>query len=192
MISAQGISLHFGKKVLFDHVTVKFNPGYCYGLIGANGAGKSTFMKILAGQIKPDEGEVVIDRGVKVAMLKQDQYAFDEYSVIDTVLMGREDLWKIQQEKDALYAKSEMSHDEGLRAAELEAEFGEMDGYTIAAGAGELLEGLGIETAKHEWKMKQLTGGWKVRVLLAQVLYAKPDVLLLDEPTNNLDIKTID
>jgi ATPase subunit of ABC transporter with duplicated ATPase domains len=192
MISAQDISLHFGKKVLFDHVTVKFNPGYCYGLIGANGAGKSTFMKILAGQIKADEGEIVIDRGVKVAMLKQDQYAFDEFSVIDTVLMGRENLWKIQQEKDALYAKSEMSHDEGLRAAELEAEFGDMDGYTIAAGAGELLEGLGIETGKHDWKMKQLTGGWKVRVLLAQVLYAKPDVLLLDEPTNNLDIKTID
>jgi ATPase subunit of ABC transporter with duplicated ATPase domains len=192
MISAQDISLHFGKKVLFDHVTVKFNPGYCYGLIGANGAGKSTFMKILAGQIKADEGEVVIDRGVKVAMLKQDQYAFDEFSVIDTVLMGREDLWKIQQEKDALYAKPEMSHDEGLRAAELEAEFGDKDGYTIAAGAGELLEGLGIETGKHDWKMKQLTGGWKVRVLLAQVLYAKPDVLLLDEPTNNLDIKTID
>ena len=192
MISAQDISLHFGKKVLFDHVTVKFNPGYCYGLIGANGAGKSTFMKILAGQIKADEGEIVIDRGVKVAMLKQDQYAFDEFSVIDTVLMGRENLWKIQQEKDALYAKAEMSHDEGLRAAELEAEFGDMDGYTIAAGAGELLEGLGIETGKHDWKMKQLTGGWKVRVLLAQVLYAKPDVLLLDEPTNNLDIKTID
>ncbi len=192
MISAQDISLHFGKKVLFDHVTVKFNPGYCYGLIGANGAGKSTFMKILAGQIKADEGEIVIDRGVKVAMLKQDQYAFDEFSVIDTVLMGRENLWKIQQEKDALYAKAEMSHDEGLRAAELEAEFGDMDGYTIAAGAGELLEGLGIDTAKHDWKMKQLTGGWKVRVLLAQVLYAKPDVLLLDEPTNNLDIKTID
>ncbi|MGH7739205.1 MAG: ATP-binding cassette domain-containing protein, partial [bacterium] len=192
MISAQGISLHFGQKVLFDQVTVKFNPGYCYGLIGANGAGKSTFMKILAGQIKADEGEIVIDRGVKVAMLKQDQYAFDEFSVIDTVLMGREDLWKIQQEKDALYAKPEMSHDEGIRAAELEAQFGDMDGYTIAAGAGELLEGLGIETGKHDWKMKQLTGGWKVRVLLAQVLYAKPDVLLLDEPTNNLDIKTID
>ncbi|HVM32936.1 MAG TPA: ATP-binding cassette domain-containing protein, partial [bacterium] len=192
MISARDVSLHFGKKVLFDHVTVKFNPGYCYGLIGANGAGKSTFMKILSGQIKPDEGEVVIDRGVKVAMLKQDQYAFDDYSVIDTVLMGREDLWKIQQEKDALYAKADMSHDEGLRAAELEAQFGDMDGYTIAAGAGELLEGLGIETDKHDWKMKQLTGGWKVRVLLAQVLYAKPDVLLLDEPTNNLDIRTID
>ncbi|HJT24107.1 MAG TPA: ATP-binding cassette domain-containing protein, partial [bacterium] len=111
---------------------------------------------------------------------KQDQYAFDEYTVLDTVLMGREDLWKIQQEKDALYAKAEMTHDEGIRAAELESHFGDMDGYALTAGAGELLEGLGVETDKHDWKMKQLTGGWKVRVLLAQVLYAKPDVLLLD------------
>ncbi len=192
MISAKDVTLRFGKKTLFDHVTVKFNPGYCYGLIGANGAGKSTFMKILAGQIKPDDGEIAVDRGVKVAMLKQDQYAYDEYSVLDTVLMGREDLWKIQQEKDALYAKPNMTHDEGIRAAELESHFGDMDGYALTAGAGELLEGLGVETGKHDWKMKQLTGGWKVRVLLAQVLYAKPDVLLLDEPTNNLDIRTID
>ena len=192
MISAKEVTLKFGKKVLFDKVTVKFNPGYCYGLIGANGAGKSTFMKILAGQIKPDDGEIAVDRGVKVAMLKQDQYAFDEYSVLDTVLMGREDLWKIQQEKDALYAKPHMTHDEGIRVAELESQFGDMDGYAMTAGAGELLEGLGVETGKHDWKMKQLTGGWKVRVLLAQVLYAKPDVLLLDEPTNNLDIRTID
>jgi len=192
MISAKDITLRFGKKTLFDKVTVKFNPGYCYGLIGANGAGKSTFMKILSGEIKPDEGEIAVDRGVKVAVLKQDQYAYDEYTVLETVLMGREDLWKVQQEKDALYAKSEMTHDEGIRAAELESHFGDMDGYTITAAAGELLEGLGVETAKHDWKMKQLTGGWKVRVLLAQVLYAKPDVLLLDEPTNNLDIRTID
>ena len=192
MISAKDITLRFGKKTLFDHVTIKFNPGYVYGLIGANGAGKSTFMKILAGQIKPDEGEIAVDRGVKVAMLKQDQYAFDEYTVLDTVLMGREDLWKIQQEKDALYAKPHMTHEEGLKVADLEAQFGDLDGYTLTAGAGELLEGLGIETEKHDWKMKQLTGGWKVRVLLAQVLYAKPDVLLLDEPTNNLDIRTID
>lgn len=192
MISVRDLVLRFGKKTLFDHVTAKFNPGYCYGLIGANGSGKSTFMKILAGQMKPDEGEIAVDRGVKVAMLKQDQYAYEDFSVIDTVLMGRDDLWKIQQEKDALYAKPEMTHDEGLRAAELEAQFGDMDGYTIAAAAGELLEGLGVETEKHDWKMKQLTGGWKVRVLLAQVLYAKPDVLLLDEPTNNLDIRTID
>jgi len=192
MISAKDVTLRFGKKTLFDHVTVKFNPGYCYGLIGANGAGKSTFMKILAGQIRPDEGEIALDRGVKVAMLKQDQYAFDEYSVLDTVLMGREDLWKIQQEKDALYAKPHMTHDEGIKVAELESQFGDMDGYAMTAAAGELLEGLGVETGKHDWKMKQLTGGWKVRVLLAQVLYAKPDVLLLDEPTNNLDIRTID
>jgi ATPase subunit of ABC transporter with duplicated ATPase domains len=192
MISAKDVTLRFGKKTLFDKVTVKFNPGYCYGLIGANGAGKSTYMKILAGQIRQDEGEIAVDRGVKVGMLKQDQYAFDEYTVLDTVLMGREDIWKIQQEKDALYAKPNMTHDEGIRAAELESQFGDMDGYALTAGAGELLEGLGVETGKHDWKMKQLTGGWKVRVLLAQVLYAKPDVLLLDEPTNNLDIRTID
>ncbi len=138
MISAKDVTLRFGKKTLFDHVTVKFNPGYCYGLIGANGAGKSTFMKILAGQIKPDDGEIAVDRGVKVAMLKQDQYAYDEFSVLDTVLMGREDLWKIQQEKDALYAKPNMTHDEGIRAAELESHFGDMDGYALTAGAGEL------------------------------------------------------
>lgn len=192
MISAKDITLKFGKKILFDHVTVKFNPGYCYGLIGANGAGKSTFMKILAGQIKADEGEIAVDRGVKVAMLKQDQFAYEDHTVLDTVLMGREDLWKVQQEKDALYAKPHLTHDEGMRAAELEAHFGDMDGYALTAGAGELLEGLGIETEKHDWKMKQLTGGWKIRVLLAQVLFAKPDVLLLDEPTNHLDIRTID
>ncbi len=192
MISTRDLTLRFGKKTLFDSVTVKFNPGYCYGLIGANGAGKSTFIKILAGQIKPDEGEVAVDKGVRVGLLKQDQYAFEEFTVLDTVLMGREDLWKIQREKDALYAKPHMTHDEGLRAAELEAQFGDMDGYAVTAAAGELLEGLGIETAKHDWTMKQLTGGWKIRVLLAQVLYAKPDVLLLDEPTNHLDIRTID
>jgi ATPase subunit of ABC transporter with duplicated ATPase domains len=192
MISTHDLTLKFGKKILFDHVTVRFNPGYCYGLIGANGAGKSTFLKILAGQMTPDEGEVAVDKGVKVAMLKQDHFAYEEETVLNTVLMGREDLWKIQQEKDALYAKQHMTHDEGLRAAELEALFGDLDGYTLTAGAGELLEGLGIETEKHDWPMKQLTGGWKLRVLLAQVLYAKPDVLLLDEPTNHLDIRTID
>ena len=152
MISAKEVTLRFGKKTLFDKVTVKFNPGYCYGLIGANGAGKSTFMKILSGQIKPDEGEIAVDRGVKVAFLKQDQYAYDEFTVLETVLMGREDLWKIQQEKDALYAKPEMTHDEGMRAADLEDQFGNMYGYTITAAAGELLEGLGVETAKHDSK----------------------------------------
>ena len=144
MISAKDITLRFGKKTLFDKVTVKFNPGYCYGLIGANGAGKSTFMKILSGEIKADEGEIAVDRGVKVAVLKQNQYAYDEYTVLETVLMGREDLWKVQQEKDALYAKAEMTHDEGIRVAELESQFGDMDGYTITAAAGELLEGLGV------------------------------------------------
>jgi ATPase subunit of ABC transporter with duplicated ATPase domains len=191
VISVSDLSLRFGSKTLFEHITCKFKPGYCYGIIGANGAGKTTFMKVLAGQLKPSEGQIALDTGVKMGMLKQDQYAYDEHTVLDTVLMGREDLWKVQQEKDALYAKPNMTEQEGHRAAELEAEFGEMDGYTITAGAGELLEGLGIETEKHEWKMKALTGGWKLRVLLAQILYAKPDLLLLDEPTNHLDIKTI-
>ncbi len=192
MLSVNNLTLRFGNKTLFDSVTVKFNPGYCYGLIGANGAGKTTFLRILSGEMQADEGEVALDRGVKMGVLKQDQYAYEEHSVLDTVLMGREELWKVQQERDALYAKSKLTDAEGHRAAELEAEFGEMDGYTITAKAGELLEGLGIETEKHEWKMKQLAGGWKLRVLLAQVLYSNPDLLLLDEPTNHLDIKSID
>ena len=192
MLSVNNLTLRFGNKVLFDQVSVKFNPGYCYGLIGANGAGKTTFLKILSGEIQADEGEVALDRGVKMGVLKQDQYGYEDQTVLDTVLMGHEDLWRVQQERDALYAKPKLTDQEGHRAAELEAEFGEMDGYTITARAGELLEGLGIETEKHEWKMKQLAGGWKLRVLLAQVLYSRPDLLLLDEPTNHLDIKSID
>jgi ATPase subunit of ABC transporter with duplicated ATPase domains len=192
MLSVNNLTLRFGNKVLFDSVSVKFNPGYCYGLIGANGAGKTTFLRILSGEMHADEGEVALDRGVRMGVLKQDQYAYEDHTVLDTVYMGREDLWKIQQERDALYAKSKLTDAEGHRAAELEAEFGELDGYTVTAKAGELLEGLGIETEKHEWKMRQLAGGWKLRVLLAQVLYSNPDLLLLDEPTNHLDIRSID
>ncbi len=191
MISCSNVTLRFGKKTLFEGVTLKFKPGYCYGLIGANGAGKSTFLKILAGEIKPDEGEIALDKGVKMGMLKQDHYAYDAHTVLDTVLMGREDLYRVQKDKDALYAKPDMTEADGHRAADLEAEFMEMDGYTVTAAAGELLEGLGVETSKHDWKMSQLTGGWKLRVLLAQILYAKPDLLLLDEPTNHLDIRGI-
>jgi ATPase subunit of ABC transporter with duplicated ATPase domains len=191
MISASHLTLRFGKKVLFDDVTVKFKPGYCYGIIGANGSGKSTFLKVLAGQIQPDEGKIDLDRGVKMGMLKQDQYAYDEFKIIDTVLMGREDLWKIQQERDALYDKGELTDAEGHRLAALEVEFSDKNGYAVTAGAGEFLENLGIESTKHEWQMKQLAGGWKLRVLLAQVLYASPDLLMLDEPTNHLDIKSI-
>jgi ATPase subunit of ABC transporter with duplicated ATPase domains len=192
MISVYDLTLKFGKQILFDKVDLRFKPGYCYGLIGANGAGKSTFLKLLAKQIQPDEGEVTWDKGIQIGVLQQDQYAYDQYTVLDTVLIGNTQLWKIQQEKDALYAKANLTDEEGLRVSELETEFIDKNGYTIIASAGELLEGLGIETTKHNWSMKQLTGGWKFRVLLAQVLYAQPDVLLLDEPTNHLDIKTID
>ncbi len=191
MIAVSDLSLRFGKRTLFEHVTIKFKPGYCYGIVGANGAGKSTFLKLLSGQLKQDEGDIVLDPGVKMGILSQDQYGFEEDTVLDVVLMGREELYKISREKDALYAKPSMTQAEGERAAFLEAEFMEKDGYTVAAQAGEMLEGLGIETSKHEWKMKQLAGGWKLRVLLAQILYKAPDLLMLDEPTNHLDIQAI-
>jgi ATPase subunit of ABC transporter with duplicated ATPase domains len=191
MISVSNLTLRFGKKVLFDDVTLKFKPGYCYGIIGANGSGKSTLLKILSGSLAPDEGKVDLDRGVKMGMLKQDQYAYDEFKVLDTVLMGREDLWKIQRERDALYDKGTLTDAEGHRLADLENEFNDKNGYAVTAGAAEFLENLGIESSKHEWQMKQLAGGWKLRVLLAQVLYASPDLLLLDEPTNHLDIRSI-
>jgi ATPase subunit of ABC transporter with duplicated ATPase domains len=191
VISVSGLSLRFGKKVLFDGVTLKFRPGLVYGIIGANGAGKTTFLKILSGEIKPSEGQIVLDPGVKMGMLRQDHYTFDNLTVMDTVLMGNEQLYKIEKEKDALYAKENMTDKEAERAAELEIRFGELDGYSAASKAGELLDGLSIETSSHNKLMKELTGGWKVRVLLAQILYAKPDLLLLDEPTNALDIASI-
>jgi ATPase subunit of ABC transporter with duplicated ATPase domains len=191
VISVSGLTLRFGKKVLFESVTLKFRPGLVYGIIGANGAGKSTFLKVLTGEIKPSEGQVVLDPGVKMGMLRQDHYSFDDKTVLDTVLMGNEELYKIEKEKDALYAKPNMTDKEAEKAAELEIRFGELDGYAASARAGELLDGLGIDTDKHNKLMKELTGGWKVRVLLAQILYAKPDLLLLDEPTNALDIASI-
>jgi ATPase subunit of ABC transporter with duplicated ATPase domains len=191
VISVSGLSLRFGKKVLFDSVTLKFRPGLVYGIIGANGAGKTTFLKILSGEIKPTEGQIVLDPGVKLGMLRQDHYSFEDQTVMDTVLMGNEELHKIEKEKDALYAKPNMSDKEAERAAELEIRFGELDGYSSASRAAELLDGLGIESSSHNKLMKELTGGWKVRVLLAQILYAKPDLLLLDEPTNALDIASI-
>ncbi len=191
MISCSNLTLRFGKKVLFEDVTLKFKPGYVYGIVGANGAGKSTFLKILTGEIKPTSGNVSLDSGVRMGWLRQDHYAFDEATVLDTVLMGRRELYDVMKEKDALYAKADMSEKEGERAAELEIRFGEMDGYAAEATAGELLEGLGLPSARHGLLMRQLTGGWKLRVLLAQILFAKPDLLLLDEPTNHLDIASI-
>ncbi len=191
MIAVSGLTLRFGKKVLFESVTLKFKPGYVYGIIGANGAGKSTFLKVLTGEIKASEGQIALDPGVKMGWLLQDHFIFDEFSVLEAVMTGNKELYDIMKEKDALYAKPEMNEAEGQRAAELEIKFGEMDGYSAEATAGQLLEGLGIESSKHGWQMKQLTGGWKLRVLLAQVLFAKPDLLMLDEPTNHLDIASI-
>ncbi len=191
MIAVSGLTLRFGKKTLFENVTLKFRPGYVYGIIGANGAGKTTFLKVLTGEIKPSEGQISLDTGVRTGILRQDHYAFDEFTVLDTVLMGNDELYKVEKEKDALYAKPEMSEADADRAGELESRYAELDGYSAAARAGELLEGLGISTAKHDKLMKELTGGWKLRVLLAQILYAKPDLLMLDEPTNHLDIASI-
>jgi ATPase subunit of ABC transporter with duplicated ATPase domains len=191
MISCSNLTLRFGKKILFEDVNLKFKPGYVYGIIGANGAGKSTFLKILNGELKPTEGQVSLDSGVKMGWLRQDHYEFDESTVLDTVLMGKKELYAVLKEKDALYAKPEMSEKDGERAAELEIKFGEMDGYSAEAEAGQLLEGLGLPSDEHGKLMKQLTGGWKLRVLLAQILFAQPDLLLLDEPTNHLDIAAI-
>lgn len=191
MIACSNLTLRFGKKILFEDVSLKFKPGYIYGIIGANGAGKSTFLKILTQEIKPTTGTVSLDSGVKMGWLRQDHYAFDDSSVLDTVLMGKRELYDVLKEKDALYAKPEMTEKDGERAAELEILFGEMDGYSAEATVGELLEGLGLPSDQHGMLMKQLTGGWKLRVLLAQILFAKPDLLLLDEPTNHLDIASI-
>jgi len=191
VISANNLTLRFGKKILFEDVNIKFKPGYVYGIIGANGAGKSTFLKILTGELKPTEGQVSLDGGVTMGWLRQDHYVFDEFTVIDAVLMGKKELYDVMKEKDALYAKPDMTEKEGERAADLEIRFGEMDGYSAESTAGALLEGLGLPSSEHGKLMKQLTGGWKLRVLLAQILFAQPPLLLLDEPTNHLDIASI-
>ncbi|PJZ71393.1 ABC-F family ATPase [Leptospira perolatii] len=191
MISVSGLSLNFGKKILFENVTLKYKAGCRYGLIGANGSGKSTFMKILADLEQPAAGAVSIDVGVKVGYLKQDHYEYENETVLNTVMMGNKELWEVAKERDAIYSKPEMSDEDGIRVSELEEAFGEMGGYEAESIAGELLEGLGIPTTIHSQTLSFLTGGFKLRVLLAQVLFQKPDVLLLDEPTNHLDIKTI-
>ena len=183
--------MQFGAKPLFEGVSVKFGNGNRYGLIGANGCGKSTFMKILGGDLEPSAGNVSKDPEERIGKLKQDQFAFEEYGVIDTVLMGHTELWTIKSERDAIYANPEMSEEDGIRAAELESEFGEMDGYTAEARAGELLLGLGIPIEQHYGPMSEVAPGWKLRVLLAQALFSEPDIMLLDEPTNHLDINTI-
>lgn len=191
LISVHNLSLQYGKRVLFDEVNLKFSGQNCYGVIGANGAGKSTFLKILSGQIAPTRGQVSIEAGKRMAVLSQDHNAYNEFAVIDTVMMGHTVLWKIMQEKDALYAKPDFSEADGMRASELEAEFAEMDGWNAPSDAAALLSGLGIEESLHEKSVKDLSGNEKVRVLLAQALFGNPDILILDEPTNDLDFRTI-
>jgi ATPase subunit of ABC transporter with duplicated ATPase domains len=191
MISANNVSLAYGKRVIFKDVNIKFVPGNCYGLIGANGAGKSTFLKILAGELEADSGTISVGSRERIAVLKQDQFAFDEETVFNTVIMGHARLYEVMTAREAIYAKADFSEEDGIRSAELEAEFAEMNGYEAEAEAAVLLNGLGIPEELRHRKMKELEGGDKVRVLLAQALFGNPDVLLLDEPTNHLDLKTI-
>lgn len=183
--------MQFGEKPLFENISVKFGNGNRYGLIGANGCGKSTFMKILGGDLVPTAGNVTTDPEDVVGKLKQDQFAYEKFSVVDTVIMGNQKLWEIKQERDRIYGLAEMSEEDGLKVAHLETEFGEMDGYTAESRAGELLLGLDIGVEQHFGPMSDVAPGWKLRVLLAQALFSDPDILLLDEPTNNLDINTI-
>ncbi|NLL79300.1 MAG: ATP-binding cassette domain-containing protein [Clostridiales bacterium] len=191
MISANNVTLRLGKKALFEDVNIKFTEGNCYGLIGANGAGKSTFLKILSGQLETTNGEVVITPGQRLSVLEQDHFKYDEYPVMDTVIMGNERLYQIMKEKDAIYAKEDFSDEDGIRASELEAEFAEMDGWEAESNASMLLNGLGIDTSLHYSLMKDLNGNEKVKVLLAKALFGNPDILLLDEPTNHLDLDAI-
>jgi ATPase subunit of ABC transporter with duplicated ATPase domains len=191
MIATAKQGMQFGAKPLFEDISVKFGDGNRYGLIGANGCGKSTFMKILSKQLAATSGQVVVDNSVRVAVLGQDQFAFEEHSVIDTVIMGFQQLWEIKQERDRLYALPELSDEDGMKAGELELKFAELDGYTAESRAGELLLGLDIPEEQHFGPMSEVAPGWKLRVLLAQVLFADPDIMLLDEPTNNLDINSI-
>ena len=191
MIQASNITLRLGKKALFEDVNIKFTEGNCYGLIGANGAGKSTFLKILTGEIEPSKGEVIITPGQRLSFLKQDHFKYDEYNVLDTVIMGNQRLYDIMKQKDAIYAKEDFTEEDGILASELEGEFADMDGWEAESNAASLLNGLGIETELHYTLMKDLNGGQKVKVLLAQALFGNPDILLLDEPTNHLDLDAI-
>lgn len=191
MICTTNVTLAYGKRVLFKDVNIKFIPGNCYGLIGANGSGKSTFLKILAGDVEPDAGNIAVGPRERIAVLRQDHFAFDETVVLNTVIMGHEKLYEIMTERDAIYAKPDFSEADGIRSSELEVEFAEMNGYDAEAEAAVLLNSLGISESLHQKRMKELEGGEKVRVLLAQALFGNPDILLLDEPTNNLDIKSI-
>lgn len=191
MIAARNITLSFGKRVLFDEVNTTFTKGNCYGIIGANGAGKSTFLKILSGEIEPTKGNVEITPGERMAVLKQNHFEYDEVTVLNTVLMGHSRMWSVMQEKDALYMKEDFTEEDGLKAGHLEGEFGEMGGYTAESDAGTILGELGVPESYHQMLMKEIPGAMKVRVLLSQAIFGNPDILLLDEPTNDLDIETI-
>ena len=192
MLNAIGVTVRFGKRVLFEDVNIKFTKGNCYGIIGANGAGKSTFLKVLSGDLEPSKGEVVLDKGERLSVLKQDHFAFEKYRVIDTVIMGNQELYSIMKEKDEIYSKPDFSEEDGMKAAKLEERFAELDGWNAESDAATLLNGLGIDSFLHEKNMSEIEAKDKVKVLLAQALFGNPDVLLLDEPTNDLDIKTID
>ena len=191
MISTANITMQFGARPLFENISVKFGDGNRYGLIGANGCGKSTFMKILDGSLVPTAGNVSISPGERMGKLHQDQFAFEQFTVVDTVIMGHEALWEVKQERDRIYGLPEMSEEDGMKVADLEIQFAEMDGYSAESRAGEILMGAGIDQALHYGPMSEVAPGWKLRVLLAQALFSEPDILLLDEPTNNLDIDTI-
>ena len=191
MLISNGVTIRFGKRVLFEDVNIKFTKGNCYGLIGANGAGKSTFLKVLSGEIEPSKGEVVLDKGERLSVLKQDHFAFEGYTVLDTVMMGNSELYRIMKEKDAIYAKPDFSEEDGMRAAKLEERFAELDGWNAESDAARLLNDLGIGTELHYKYMSEIEAKDKVKVLLAQALFGNPDVLLLDEPTNDLDLKAI-
>ncbi|AJC67001.1 MULTISPECIES: ABC-F family ATPase [Dickeya] len=191
MLVTNNITMQFGSKPLFENISVKFGGGNRYGLIGANGCGKSTFMKILGGDLAPSAGNIAIDPNERIGKLRQDQFAFEQYTVLDTVIMGHVELWEVKEERDRIYALSEMSEEDGYRVADLEVKYGEMDGYSAESRAGELLLGVGIPLDQHYGPMSEVAPGWKLRVLLAQALFSNPDILLLDEPTNNLDIDTI-
>ncbi len=191
MLNVSNVSLRFGKRVLFEEVNLKFTRGNCYGIIGANGAGKSTFLKILSGEIEPNTGSVDMEPGKRMAVLKQNHFEFDDFPVLQTVIRGHQQLWAIMEEKDALYAKEDFSEEDGMRASELEADFAEMDGWNAESDAANLLSSLGIHESLHDNLLRDLNGNQKVRVLIAQALFGNPDVLLMDEPTNDLDVETI-
>ena len=191
MIQANNVTLRLGKRALFEDVNIKFTEGNCYGLIGANGAGKSTFLKILSGEIEPSKGDVTITSGQRLSVLKQDHYQYDDHIVLDTVMMGNQRLYEIMKEKEALYAKEDFTDEDGIRASELEGEFADMNGWEAESDAATLLNGLGIPSDIHYTKMADLNGSQKVKVLLAQALFGNPDILLLDEPTNHLDLDAI-